>query len=643
MATNMEESTVHIDQIWAETTDTVISWVSALSEEDLMKVIRYFRLSTEGKEGELRWRVIRFHQHCKLMNVTWDDAIDFTNGPAHGIHDVTATVSYEPTLINAPPLTETPHIAIGQRHAPINSDTVNLDTVDTTPISRSTMFPSAFRGITTIAPTRTIPQQTCRPNTEQHGNSPSRSSESSSCHSYATAIQLLPTNPFLDPPSPEELNMPRNSTLFEGQQPIVPSSVLHPTNPFRYGYTGGSVPQSYHNLSSHITPSVNVLECVRKWNISYSGKKDSSAEEFLTRVQECRRGSALSDNALLEAMPHLLKGGARHWFRLLEDQIKTWPEFVRAFRKRFVGVNFQFKIKEEARRRTQGKDEPISEYLQNLRLILRRFDPPISEREQLQLAYCNLHPQYRASIPHREFGSFEELETAGELYEASLAMAKTYLPPPCAEDSVLPELAYSGHKERVRAVAAAGAVPIETQKISSQRRDRVAKNSKKRNTQTGNVKSRLGEVNNPSSPCALTNPISQTPIIPTPNMMGYPPPGYPPFGFYPNISHPPFGPTAFSYSTSESAPMQNTDTFPTAAVTDRVKARPIPPARSPPTNPTARIVRSERRPGCWNCLETGHYYTACTKPKQRFCHACGEPGQLARSCSGCSGPRPGNE
>ena len=125
-----------------------------------------------------------------------------------------------------------------------------------------------------------------------------------------------------------------------------------------------------------------MLERVRKWNISYSDKKDSSAEEFLTRVQEYRRGSALSDNALLEAMPHLLKGGARYWFRLLEDQIKTWPEFVRAFRKRFVGVNFQFKIKEEARRRTQGKDEPLSEYLKILRLILRRFDPPISEREQ---------------------------------------------------------------------------------------------------------------------------------------------------------------------------------------------------------------------------------------------------------------------
>ena len=168
---NMEESTVHIDQIWAKTTDTVISWVSALSQEDLMKVIRYFRLSTKGKEGEIRWRIIRFHQHCKL-NVTCDDAIDFTNGLDHEIHDVTATLPYEPTLINSPPSTKTPLISIGRRDAPVNSETVNLSTVETTPVSRSTMFPSAFRGVTTIAPFRTMSQQAWRPNTEQHGNSP---------------------------------------------------------------------------------------------------------------------------------------------------------------------------------------------------------------------------------------------------------------------------------------------------------------------------------------------------------------------------------------------------------------------------------------------------------------------------------------
>ena len=144
---------------------------------------------------------------------------------------------------------------------------------------------------------------------------------------------------------------------------------------------------------------------------------------------------------------------------------------------------------------------------------------------------------------------------AGELYEAYIAMAKTYLPLPCAEDSVLPEQAYSGYKERVRAVAAASAVPLETQILSSQQQDRAAKNLKRRNNQSGNAKSRLREVKNPSSSCASTNTISQTPIIPTPKMMGCPPPGYPPFGYYFNMPDPPFAPTAFSYNTAESAPM----------------------------------------------------------------------------------------
>ena len=122
----------------------------------------------------------------------------------------------------------------------------------------------------------------------------------------------------------------------------------------------------------------------------------------------------------------------------------------------YVGENFQFKKKDETRRWTQG--EVTTNYLRNLRLFFKRFVPPISEREQLQLAYCNLHSQYIAAISHREFSSLKELKTAKELYEALLAMAKTYLLPLSAEDSALPQLAYSGQKERVRAVTAASAV-----------------------------------------------------------------------------------------------------------------------------------------------------------------------------------------
>ena len=65
-------------------------------------------------------------------------------------------------------------------------------------------------------------------------------------------------------------------------------------------------------------------------------------------------------------------------------------------------------------------------------------------------------------------------------------MAKTYLPPPCAEHSVLPELAYSGHKERVRAVAAASAVPLETLLA--------------RNSEIKLPKIRKGEKTNPATP-----------------------------------------------------------------------------------------------------------------------------------------------
>ena len=176
--------------------------------------------------------------------------------------------------------------------------------------------------------------------------------------------------------------------------------------------------------------------------MTFSGKRDSSAEEFLTRVREFRRGSPLSDDEMLGALPFLLTDKALQWHHLHEDAFASWQDFAQAFRRRFGGVNFQTRIRDEARKRTQGADESLADFLMNIRLIFKHLDPPYSMAEEMELVYNNLHPRYRANIGREEFDSFSELERLGELFEASQAMSRTYVPPPPPEESLLPELAY---------------------------------------------------------------------------------------------------------------------------------------------------------------------------------------------------------
>ena len=198
----------------------------------------------------------------------------------------------------------------------------------------------------------------------------------------------------------------------------------------------------YRNESRQEVGTRDTLQIVRKWGVTFSGKRDSSAEEFLTRDQEFRRGSPLSDDEMLGALPFLSTDKALQWHRLHEDTFTSWHDFAQAFWRHFGGVNFQTKILDEARKRTQGANESLTDFLMNIRLIFKHQDPPYSMAEEMELVYNNLHPRYRANIGREEFDSFSELERLGELCEAFQAMSRTYVPPPPPEESLLPELAY---------------------------------------------------------------------------------------------------------------------------------------------------------------------------------------------------------
>lgn len=49
---------------------------------------------------------------------------------------------------------------------------------------------------------------------------------------------------------------------------------------------------------------------------------------------------------------------------------------------------------------------------------------------------------------------------------------------------------------------------------------------------------------------------------------------------------------------------------------------------------------------CWNCRNSGHRFSTCSQPRQRFCHRCGHPDVIVSTCPSCSRnnttPRPSN-
>ena len=75
-------------------------------------------------------------------------------------------------------------------------------------------------------------------------------------------------------------------------------------------------------VAQHTLVELNrdVGKVVRQWNLKFNGSSKASAEDFLTRVDECEIFSPLSDIELISALPLLLTGVALRWYRLKKSQ-----------------------------------------------------------------------------------------------------------------------------------------------------------------------------------------------------------------------------------------------------------------------------------------------------------------------------------
>ena len=138
-----------------------------------------------------------------------------------------------------------------------------------------------------------------------------------------------------------------------------------------------------------------------------SGARRETVAEHLTA--SARNGSEASARTTFENTPRSSRRLAPLFAPGSEactDGLHPGKTFAQAFRRRFGGVNFQTRIRDEARKRTQGTDESLADFLMNIRLIFKHLDPPYLMVQEIELVYNNLHPRYQANIWREKFDSF---------------------------------------------------------------------------------------------------------------------------------------------------------------------------------------------------------------------------------------------
>ncbi|XP_011881426.1 PREDICTED: uncharacterized protein LOC105569517 [Vollenhovia emeryi] len=181
---------------------------------------------------------------------------------------------------------------------------------------------------------------------------------------------------------------------------------------------------------------------MRKWNLHFSGARGEDGETFLLRIEEGRGLIPVSDADLLQCLPFFLTGMALSWYRTKRDRFRTWLVFKTAWRTRFGNPDFQFALRDEIMRRTQGESEPVADYFTCMNTLFSRLSPPWSEEEKVGYALRHMLPRLQDRVSRESASDLDTLELLAVRAESRYNAALSYRPPPPPEKSLFPDLAF---------------------------------------------------------------------------------------------------------------------------------------------------------------------------------------------------------
>lgn len=182
---------------------------------------------------------------------------------------------------------------------------------------------------------------------------------------------------------------------------------------------------------------------VSAWGIKFAGQaREMSVGAFLERIAELKISRNSTDQALFNSAIDLFSGPALIWYRANRNSFSTWSELAEGLRLEFQSTDYDERLFEEIKRRTQGNNETMGLYVSVMKNLFARLSVSVSEDTQLRILLRNILPFYQTQLGLTEITTIPELLKCGKLLESRRASVEAYVPPPLRGKSLEPDLAY---------------------------------------------------------------------------------------------------------------------------------------------------------------------------------------------------------
>lgn len=184
---------------------------------------------------------------------------------------------------------------------------------------------------------------------------------------------------------------------------------------------------------------------VAKWGLKFSGDSQGlSLSAFLERVEELRIARNISLETLFNSALDLFTGKALLWYRAYRDLTDNWDDLVKFLREEFQPYDYDDKLIEEIKRRTQGPSESVGVYLAIMQSMFNRLNVEVPENFKLKILLKNIAPFYQDKLSLVPVSSIVELLKLGRQIESRKAALEEFVPPPRKSSGKIlePDLAY---------------------------------------------------------------------------------------------------------------------------------------------------------------------------------------------------------
>lgn len=182
---------------------------------------------------------------------------------------------------------------------------------------------------------------------------------------------------------------------------------------------------------------------VAKWGLKFSGEPRSiSISAFLERVNELIIARKVDPAQLLDEAIDLFASKALIWFRANKSRVNSWFELVDLLNQEFRPIDYDDRLLDEIKRRTQGSDETMSIYVSVMKTMFARLLESLTEDKQLRIVLRNLTPFYQNQLGLTVVTSFDQLLACGRTIEERRFAIESYVPPTRKKNDLEADLAY---------------------------------------------------------------------------------------------------------------------------------------------------------------------------------------------------------